>query len=228
MKNRLVLLTLAIALLLSAFTACGDVTYANISAQNPYSKGTQTIEITASSAISDIPTVKFKQSISVSDIVLGEALIGKTVTKVEYKSETSIAVTLDGNTKAEGGDGVYGTITVKHSGLDSEGNSTCTVNLLAPLMAVKDYFGGGTTNKYMITANIILNEGEFTDKATSEYISLEDGVTGELTVSLSDGVLTVNVTDCSVKNPSLVMKPQVTTFGKEYVIKLTPYGTARL
>lgn len=212
-------------------TACGgknngDV-YHNIAAKsNPYSMGTQDITIESSSLNPDQPEAKFKESISASDIELGQALVGKTVTKVVYNSETSITVTLDGNTTANGGNDVYGTITVKQSGMKSKGSSSCTVNVLAPVIMVSgDYFSGGGLNNFLIMANIKLTAGNFTSDATAENITFADGVTGNITVTVSNGMLALEIKNCTVKNPTIVLKPQVTSFGKEYTLKLAPYAS---
>ena len=134
MKTRFISIVLMITLVTALFTACGSrVEYHNIAAQNNvYSIGAQSVVIKSSSLNFDEPSARFKQSISPSDIELGEALEGKTVTKVTYNSVTSITVELSGNTKMSGGDGVLGSITVKHSGLESEGDSSCVVEILAP------------------------------------------------------------------------------------------------
>lgn len=130
-----------ITMVTALFTACGSrVEYHNIVAQNNvYSIGAQSVVIKSSSLNFDEPSAMFKQSISPSDIELGEALEGKTVTKVTYNSVTSITVELSGNTKMSGGDGVLGSITVKHSGLESEGDSSCVVEILAPELFVSSY-----------------------------------------------------------------------------------------
>ena len=138
MKTRFISIVLMITLVTALFTACGSsVEYYNIATQNNvYSMGTQSVVIKSSSPNSDEPTARFKESISSSDIELGKTLEGKTVTKVTYNSATSITVELSGNTKMSGGDGVLGSITVKHSGLESEGDSSCVVEILAPELCV--------------------------------------------------------------------------------------------
>lgn len=233
MKKRLfsvVLTVLSVLSVLAFSAACGEngATYNNIVAQsNPYSMGTQSIEITATSEKDGEPSAKFKQSISVNDVEGGGALDGKTVTNVVFNSETSVTVTLDGNTKAEGGDGVYGTITVKQSGMASKGNSTCTVNLQIPEIAVRNYFFGGGT-KYLVMAELWLEAGGFTENATAENVTLADGETGAISVTLSEGVLKIEVTDCNVKTPSVILNAKVTTFNKEYTVKLAPGSSTRI
>ena len=216
-------------LTLILLTACGgNETYHNIAAQNnPYSMGTQSVLIKASSVNADEPRAKFKQSISSSDIELGQALEGKTVKSVTYNGETSITVVLDGNTKVAGGDDVYGTITVKQSGMASKGASTCTVNVLAPVMYVSEFSGGGGSN-FLVSATLKLTAGEFTSAATAENIILAGDATGELSVTLSDGLLKIEVKNCNERNPSVILKSQVTTFGKEYTIKLASSASTRL
>lgn len=233
MKKRFGLFIFALVLITVFLSACGGTkTYSNIAAQsNPYSMGTQSIEIKASTINADEPSAKFKQSISVGDIEIGQALEGKTVTKVTYNSESSITVELSGNAKAAGGEGVYGTITVKQSGMESKGNSTCTVNLRAAALDVvsmassKKIVGDVTT--YNISAKLGLPAGAFTDNA-AEYVSLADGATGDLTAELSDGILVITVKNCSVANPTLSLKAEATTFAKEIKIKLAIGSSANI
>ena len=236
MKKRLSIIVLTIVAFAMIMTACGgknnggDV-YHNIAAQsNPYSMGKQSIELVASSSsvVNDEPIAKFKQSISTSDIELGQALEGKTVTKVVFNNESSITVTLDGNTKAAGGDGVHGTITIKQSGMASKGSSTCTVNVLAPVMFVSGFFGGGGGGNFLVSATLQLTAGEFTSEATAENIILAGDATGELNVTLSEGKLKIEVKNCNERNPSVILKSQVTTFGKEYTIKLASAASTHL
>ena len=236
MKKRISILVLIISLIAVFLTACGGKNngggvYHNITAQsNPYSMGKQSIELVASSSsvVNDEPSAKFKQSISVNDVEVGGALNGKTVTNVVFNSETSVTVTLDGNTKAEGGDGVYGTITVKQSGMASKGSSTCTVNVLAPVMFVSGFFGVGGGGNFLVSATLQLTAGEFTSEATAENIILAGDATGELNVTLSEGELKIEVKNCNERNPSVIFKSQVTTFGKEYTIKLASAASTHL
>lgn len=232
MKTRFISIVLMITLVTALFTACGSsVEYHNVSAQNNvYSMGTQSVLIEGNSLDSDQPTVKFKQSISPSDIELGEALEGKTVTKVTYNSATSITVELSGNTKVSGGGGVLGSITVRHSGLESEGDSSCIVEILAPELCVTSYTSNvrkkGEETVYKVVATLRLPVGEFSGGATAGNITLTNGATGELSVKLSDGALTVTVESCNMANPSICIGADVTTFGKEITVRLTAGGGA--
>lgn len=239
MKKRISIFVLIISLIAVFLTACGgknnggDV-YGNITAQsNPYSMGKQSIELVASSSsiVNDEPIAKFKQSISTSDIELGQALEGKTVTKVVFNNESSITVTLDGNTKAAGGDGVYGTITVKQSGMVSKGNSTCTVNVRVPEIKVSSYRATSKTAEdvtvHDIIAKLSMPVGAFTDKAV-ESVTLADGVTGELIAALSeDGTLSLTIKSCNTANPAICLDSEATTLGKGISVKLFLGGSAR-
>lgn len=221
-----------ITMVTALFTACGSrVEYHNIAAQNNvYSIGAQSVVIKSSSLNFDEPSARFKQSISPSDIELGEALEGKTVTKVTYNSVTSITVELSGNTKMSGGDGVLGSITVKHSGLESEGDSSCVVEILAPELFVSSYMSNvrkkGDKTVYKVIATLSLPVGEFSGGASVGSITLTNGATGELSIKLSDGALTVTVENCNVKNPYICIGSDVTTFGKEITVRLVVGGGA--
>lgn len=221
-----------ITMVTALFTACGSrVEYHNIAAQNNvYSIGAQSVVIKSSSLNFDEPSARFKQSISPSDIELCEALEGKTVTKVTYNSVTSITVELSGNTKMSGGDGVLGSITVKHSGLESEGDSSCVVEILAPELFVSSYMSNvrkkGDKTVYKVIATLSLPVGEFSGGASVGSITLTNGATGELSIKLSDGALTVTVENCNVKNPYICIGSDVTTFGKEITVRLVVGGGA--
>ena len=221
-----------ITMVTALFTACGSrVEYHNIAAQNNvYSIGAQSVVIKSSSLNFDEPSARFKQSISPSDIELGEALEGKTVTKVTYNSVTSITVELSGNTKMSGGDGVLGSITVKHSGLESEGDSSCVVEILAPELFVSSYMSNvrkkGDKTVYKVIATLSLPVGEFSGGASVGSITLTNGATGELSIKLSDGALTVTVENCNMKNPYICIGSDVTTFGKEITVRLVVGGGA--
>ena len=221
-----------ITMVTALFTACGSrVEYHNIAAQNNvYSIGAQSVVIKSSSLNFDEPYARFKQSISPSDIELGEALEGKTVTKVTYNSVTSITVELSGNTKMSGGDGILGSITVKHSGLESEGDSSCVVEILAPELFVSSYMSNvrkkGDKTVYKVIATLSLLVGEFSGGASVGSITLTNGATGELSIKLSDGALTVTVENCNMKNPYICIGSDVTTFGKEITVRLVVGGGA--
>ena len=221
-----------ITMVTALFTACGSrVEYHNIAAQNNvYSIGAQSVVIKSSSLNFDEPSARFKQSISPSDIELCEALEGKTVTKVTYNSVTSITVELSGNTKMSGGDGILGSITVKHSGLESEGDSSCVVEILAPELFVSSYMSNvrkkGDKTVYKVIATLSLPVGEFSGGASVGSITLTNGATGELSIKLSDGALTVTVENCNMKNPYICIGSDVTTFGKEITVRLVVGGGA--
>lgn len=232
-KKRCISIALIAMLTLVLLTACGgNETYHNIAAQNnPYSMGTQSVLIKASSVNADEPRAKFKQSISPSDIKLGQALEGKTVKSVTYNGETSITVVLDGNTKVAGGDDVYGTITVKQSGMASKGASTCTVNVCAPEIRISSYTvtrkKAGDVTIHNIIARLSLPVGAFTDKAV-KCITLSDGVTGEMIAALSDdGTLSLTIKNCNTANPSICIDADATTLEKGISFKLTLGGSAR-
>lgn len=234
MKKRRIVFIAAVLLISALLTACGsNEKYHNISAQNNvYSMGAQSVLIEGNSLGSDQPVVKFKQSIAPSDIELGEALDGKTVTKVTYNSESSITVELSGNTKVAGGADVLGSITVKHSGLESKGDSTCVVNVRAPEIKVSSMMSSKRAKDGVATYNIVatlsLPAGKFTENAVTENISLADGATGDLSVELAGDILNVTVDNCNVANPSLDLESEVTTFGKEITVVLSMGGSAEI
>lgn len=234
MKKSIIALVLTVLLTATLLTACvEEKTYYNIAAQsNPYSMGKQSITIEASSFNYDEPTVEFKQSIAASDIVLGDALVGKTVTNVVYNGKTSITVTLEGNTRAAGGNNVYGTITVKHSGLESDGNSSCTVNVRAPEVSyTRTYLRTsqkGDVKTYDLKAEITMPAGEFLANITDAGNVTLVGATGEMTVELSEGKLIVTIDKCNVDEPTICIKGLANSFGKDITIELDIFGSVEI
>ena len=236
MKKRLIAVILAVLSIVVCSTACGSKTeeqaYRNVTTEDyAYSMGTQDIVVKAggSSISADEPVAKFKESISVSDIEIGEALKGKTVTNVVFVDESTVTVTIDGNTKAEGGDGVYGTITVKQSGMKSKGKSSCIVPVLKASMYVGSWMGTAIGDKYSVSAIITITAGAFTSEATAENVTLADGFSGTLSISITEnGELKIEITDCNERYPTIVLKPQTTTFNKEYTMKLNEMGSTLL
>lgn len=234
MKKSLIAVLLCLAVVMACLSACAtgdEERYHNIKTDmNVYSMGTQSVTIEKSTEHSDEPEVVFKSGISASDIELGEALEGKTVTKVTYVSVSSIIVELSGETKVHGGADVLGSITVKHSGLDSKGASVCYLKVLAPELRVTASMSNmrknGDETVYSILTTFDLPVGEFTDAATVENITLAGGVTGKLTVELADGKLTVRVDNCNVANPEVLFGANVTTIGKAVTVKLGTYTGA--
>lgn len=201
------------------FSCSGGGTYFNIKADsNAYSAGTQTIRINAAAQNSDEPTAVFKAGISASDIVLGDALEGKTVSNVTYISASAIDIELSGSTKAKGGDNALGSVTVKHSGLESDGSSVCHVYVLAPelrcehFMSFKNVKDGKTT--YEITLTLCLTAGEFTADA-DRHIRLADGIAGTLTAKKDGNTITIEIPDAAEASPTLVLEADATTFARE-------------
>ncbi len=187
----------------------------------------QSITIEGNS-LNDAPEVVFKASISPADIVLGDALKGKTVTKVTYNGESSITVEVSGNTEAKGGTDVYGSMKIKHSGLESKGESVCLVSVLSPELCVSSTMSNASKKDgvtiYNVVTTFYLPVGEFTDTVNAENIMLGEGVTGDLTVELTEGRLTVAVRNCNTQHPTVKIGADVTTIGKEVTVKIGSYS----
>lgn len=221
-------------LVLGVCVACdgfASETYANITATDAvYSMGTQIVTIEKSNYGTDMPEVRFKESISAADIVVGNALEGKTVKNVVYVHAACIRIEFEGNTREEGGADKTGTITVKHSGLLSEGDSFCVVSVLKPqlkvsALTVEKIKSGGET-RYNIMTSYFLPVGTFTDVATAENIKLADESLGTLVVKLVEDELTLSVSQCSVSAPEAIISAAATSFNKEVVVKLGLYDGA--
>lgn len=234
MKKQILFFLVSALLCIFLLSSCdtGNDIYSNITADsNAYSAGVQTIRITASDPNGDEPTVSFRSEISAADIVLGDALEGKTVSKVTYISNSAIEIELSGSAKAKGSDTALGSITVKHSGLESDGSSVCHVHVLAPeircesVMSSKAAKDGKTTCK--ITATLRLIGGEFTPDAAGS-IRLADGVEGTLTAK-KDGndVILIEITDATEASPVIVVGADATPFAGEVTFAVSAFSGAK-
>ena len=230
MKKQILFFLVSALLCIFLLSSCdtGDEIYSNITADsNAYGTGVQTIRITASDLNSDEPTVSFKSGISAADIVLGDALEGKTVSKVTYISNSAIEIELSGSAKTRGSDTALGSITVKHSGLESDGSSVCHIHVLAPeircesVMSARTSKDGRTT--YKITATLRLIGGEFTSDAAGS-IRLADGVDGTLTAKKDGDVIVIEITDATEASPVIVVGADATHFAGEVTFAVSAFS----
>ena len=222
---------LALLLLLSciaAFASCGIIqTYENITVQGEiYSFGKQTVMLN-SILLEGGVAAKFKESISASDIEFSDALEGKVIDKVTFIDEYNVELELSGKTKENGGDGVFGTVTVLTSGLKSGGKSTCHIELKGPSVVTESAYSNSFTARdltlYNVSSTISLPMGEFTDKADAEHIRLADPSLGRLEIKLEDGKLTLSVINCLSAEPSVIIAPEATTIGLEFSVCIGVY-----
>ena len=234
MKKQILFFLASAMLCIFLLSSCdtGDEIYSNITADsNAYGAGVQTIRITASDLNGDEPTASFRSGISAADIVLGDALEGKTVSKVTYISNSEIEIELSGSAKAKGSDTALGSITVKHSGLESDGSSVCHVHVLAPeircesVMSAKATKDGKTTCK--ITATLRLIGGKFTPDAAGS-IRLADGVEGTLTTKRDgDDAILIEITDATEASPVIVVGADATPFAEEVTFAVSAFSGAK-
>ena len=112
-KFLIVLLSALLAAMCIAFAACGEEgeSVALSASDNVYSHGEQTVEITFAPTAGE--GYVFEEGISVSDISVGDGLVGKDVTSVAYVDDSTISVTLSGTvTGTVGSEGLLGSIAV--------------------------------------------------------------------------------------------------------------------
>lgn len=193
-----------------------------------YSAGAQQVTIRSSTPVNGDPAAVFRSGIGPGDILLSGGLEGMTVTGVTYKGPSEIAVELDGTAKMPGGEDVTGTITVRHTGMESSGNSACLISVLRPRLSVSATIssrqGLGEETLYSVRSTFYLPSGHFTDAATAEHIRLTPGTVGKLTVTFSDDKLTILAEDCREAMPSVMLDAAVTTFGKSITVALGTYA----
>ena len=230
MKKQILFFLASAMLCIFLLSSCdtGDEIYGNITADsNAYGAGVQTIRITASDLNGDEPTASFRSGISAADIVLGDALEGKTVSKVTYISNSAIEIELSGSAKAKGSDTALGSITVKHSGLESDGSSVCHVHVLAPEIRCESVMSAKAAKDGKITATLRLIGGEFTPDAAGS-IRLADGVEGMLTAKKDgDDVILIEITDATEASPVIVVGADATHFAEEVTFAVSAFSGAK-
>ena len=162
---------------------------------------------------------------------------GNTASTIQGKLEQALTrligqeIELSGSAKAKGSDTALGSITVKHSGLESDGSSVCHVHVLAPeircesVMSSKAAKDGKTTCK--ITATLRLIGGEFTPGAAGS-IRLADGVEGTLTAKKDgDDVILIEITDATEASPVIVVGADATPFAEEVTFAVSAFSGAK-
>lgn len=235
MKKQIVFFLASALLCIFLLSSCntGNEIYSNITADsNAYSAGVQRIRITASNQISDpsSPSVSFRAGITAADIVLGDALEGKTVSGVTYISNSEIEVELSGTTNAKGSDTAFGSITIKHSGLESDGSSVCNIHVLPPeircesVMSTKTVKDAKTT--YRITAVIRIIAGEFSADA-EQYVRIADDTAGTLTAKKDGDVIVIEIADAAEASPEIVVGANATPFAKEVTFAVSALSGAK-
>lgn len=177
-----------------------------------FDRGTQTLTVVASPS-AEKPT-KFKSDISVFDIVLGEILEAKTVTKVEYVNDATIKVTMTGDTADYEEEWELGTLTVKARACTLGKDSYAYVKVYNTYISVAlgDSKAGEEGNAYSEYSTIFtLNNGTFSSQfSATEDITLvpyayfddpEPLVNGKFTARMVDGnklVIRINFVDTTI------------------------------
>lgn len=193
-----------------------------------YIDGQQPLIIEGQPSLNDDEAARFKETITVSDIVLGGELAGKTITNVEYKDESSLVVYLDGKVNDFEGDSVYCKVTVKGSATENGKNSYGYVILRKPKITCM----GGMYVNQTLKSRLSLPYGEFvTENVTTENITaVAPAGTKVEEVKVSDGDLYVTVSGLADRDdyPTIIISASVTSFNKQITITLSTYSTAEL
>ena len=232
-KRIVTVLTATVCVLgVSVLTACdlGENQEANnIEASGYiYIDGQQPLFIEGQSSLNDDEAARFKDTITASDIILGDELAGKTVTSVEYKDESSLVVYLDGKANDFEGDSVYCKVTVKGSATKDGKNSYGYVILRKPKLTCM----GGMYTTNTLKSRLSLPYGEFiTENVTLENITAVEPAGAKVEeVYLSDGELYVTISGLAdrIDYPTISISASVTSFNKQITITLSTFSTAEL
>ena len=185
-----------------------------------YIDGQQPLFIEGQSSLNDDEAARFKDTITASDIILGDELAGKTVTSVEYKDD------LKANDFE--GDSVYCKVTVKGSATKDGKNSYGYVILRKPKLTCM----GGMYTTNTLKSRLSLPYGEFiTENVTLENITAVEPAGAKVEeVYLSDGELYVTVSGLADRfdYPTISISASVTSFNKQITITLSTFSTAEL
>ena len=223
--------SLIIALLATVLAACAEVEDVSLSASaNVYSIGEQTIEISVSET--DDTGCTFEESISTSDLSVGDGLEGKEVTAVEYINETTIAVTLSGKVTGEVGDnGLLGYVSV-NGGMTHGGTGSAYLNVLNPVMTTTGISDSTVADIRTFSSTFKLPYGSFVAENLKGIVLPDDNGTLEVSLTAA-GELKVTVTGftptAEFTHPVVMIPANATTFEKElyvYVGLVASYSLA--
>lgn len=205
------------------FVACGGEgeSIALSASDNVYSHGEQTVQLTFSSSAGG--DYRFEEDISLSDISVGDGLIGKEVVSVVYENSTTISVTLAGTvTGTVGKEGLLGYIAV-NGGISDKAFGTAYLTVYKPQMTTSGTSSSNIGNLHSYSSTFVLPYGSFIEEyVDAEHITLPD-TNGTLEVSLTEeGELYVRVKDFllseGVSYPAVHIAAEVTTFNKELYV----------
>lgn len=222
-KLSILLLTALFAVMCVTLVACGGEgeSVALSASNNLYSHGEQTVKITFSSTESGEHV--FEEDISVSDVAVGDGLVGKEVVSVVYENSTTISVTLSGTvTETVGSEGLLGYIAV-NGGISDKVTGTAYLTVYKPQMTTSASSSSNIGSLHNYSSTFVLPYGSFVEEyVNTEYITLPD-TNGTLEVSLTgDGELYVRVKGFTlsegVSYPAVHIAAEVTTFNKELYV----------
>lgn len=222
-KLSVMLLSALLAAVCLTFVACGGEgeSVALSASDNVYSHGEQTVRLTFASSAGE--GYVFEEDISVSDISVGDGLVGKEVVSVVYENSTTVSVTLSGTvTGTVGNEGLLGYIAI-NGGISDGATGTAYLTVYKPQMTTSGSSSSNIGSLHNYSSTFVLPYGSFVEEyVNTEYITLPD-TNGTLEVSLTgEGELYVRVKDFTlsegVSYPAVRIAAEVTTFNKELYV----------
>lgn len=222
-KLSCILLLALLAVLSITFVACGgdEESVALSASNNVYSHGEQTVQLTFSSLDGGEHT--FEKDIAVTDITVGDGLVGKKVTSVVYVDSNTISITLSGTvTGTVGKDGLSGYISV-NGGISGRAIGTAYLQVYKPQMTTSGTSSSNIGELHNYSSTFVLPYGSFVKEyVNTEHITLPDS-NGTIEVKLTEkGELYIRVKNFvlseGITSPVVRIAAEVTTFNKELYV----------
>ncbi|MEG2342258.1 MAG: hypothetical protein RSB95_03935, partial [Bacilli bacterium] len=175
----------------------------------------------------------FKSTITAKDISFKYMLVGREVKALKYLNPTTIALTLEGDSRnSPKVERNLGNIVVSGKAIENGIPSFCAVTVVEPCLVHKSDQTSGGKKIYTYTSNFNIIVGNFTKPFVSEYVELVDKTNGTLKIEVieedEDGILLttviVKVSNFivveTIKQPSVKFVSASNTLGLSFIEKV--------
>lgn len=194
MKKTILPFLVGIVLFLMTLSSCGSTnSYAYVSSDYLYAKGTQTITVTSDNE------GKFSKSITTAKLSLTAQMDGKTIDEVSFIDEKNITITISGSltTVDKSTDYSFYQINLLKGSLGGSDTGSVTVRCYSssPQISSTSYAAFGSASNKTVSSTYSLPYGTFIESnCTSENIFLPDDDGTITTISVTDNQLFIRIT----------------------------------